>query len=110
MGRRSYEPIAEFNQAQNRFVAKPIDLGPATDQVFLILYGTGFRNRSALAAVACKIGGADAEVLFAGDTPDFIGLDQSNVRLPRSLAGRGEVDVVMTVDGKMANLVRIAVK
>ncbi|MGH9854395.1 MAG: hypothetical protein ACREBD_31505 [Blastocatellia bacterium] len=113
-GTQSYEPIAEFNQAQNRFVAKPIDLGPdlgnATDQVFLILYGTGFRNRSALAATACKIGGADAEVLFAGDAPGFAGLDQSNVRLPRSLAGRGEVDVVMMVDGKMANLIRIAVK
>lgn len=74
-GTQSYEPIAEFNQAQNRFVAKPIDLGPATDQVFLIRYGTGFRNRSALAAVACKTGGADAEVLFAGDTPGFAGLD-----------------------------------
>jgi uncharacterized protein (TIGR03437 family) len=113
-GAQTYEPIARFDQAQNRFVAVPIDLGPnlgnATDQVFLILYGTGFRNRSALAAVACKIGGADAEVLFAGAAPGFVGLDQSNVRLPRSLAGRGEVDVVMTVDGKMANLVRIAVK
>ncbi len=113
-GTQSYEPIAEFNQAQNRFVAKPIDLGPdlgnATDQVFLILYGTGFRNRSALAAVACKIGGADAEVLFAGAAPSFVGLDQSNVRLPRSLGGRGEVDVVMTVDGKAANTVRVAVK
>ncbi len=43
-GTQSYEPIAEFNQAQNRFVAKPIDLGPANDQVFLILYGTGLRQ------------------------------------------------------------------
>ena len=109
-GAQSFEPIAEFNQAQNRFVAKPIDLGPTTDQVFLILYGTGFRNRSALAAVTCKIGGADAEVLFAGAAPGFVGLDQSNVRLPRSLAGRGEVDVVMTVDSKAANTVRISVK
>ncbi|MGH9844694.1 MAG: hypothetical protein ACREEM_38745, partial [Blastocatellia bacterium] len=108
-GTQSYEPIAEFNQAQNRFVAKQIDLGPTTDQVYLILYGTGFRNRSALAAMACKIGGVDAEVLFAGDAPGFVGLDQSNVRLPRSLAGRGEVDVVMMADGKAANTVRIAI-
>jgi len=109
-GTQTFEPIARFDQAQNRFVAVPIDLGPATDQVFLILYGTGFRNRSALAAMACKIGGADAEVLSAGDTPGFAGLDQSNVRLPRSLAGRGEVEVVMTVDGKVANTVRISIK
>jgi uncharacterized protein (TIGR03437 family) len=60
--------------------------------------------------VACKIGGADAEVLFAGAAPGFVGLDQSNLRLPRSLVGRGEVDVVLTVDSKMANTVRIAIR
>jgi uncharacterized protein (TIGR03437 family) len=109
-GAQIYEPIAEFNQAQNRFVAKPIDLGPATDLVYLILYGTGFRNRSALTAVACRIGGVDANVLFAGAAPGFVGLDQGNVLLPRSLAGRGEVDVALTADGKAANTVRIAVK
>jgi uncharacterized protein (TIGR03437 family) len=47
-GTQIYEPIARFDQAQNRFVAVPIDLGPnlgnATDQVFLILYGTGLRQ------------------------------------------------------------------
>ena len=109
-GAQSYEPIVEFNEAQNRFVAKPIDLGPATDQVFLILYGTGFRNRSSLAAVTCKIGGGDAPVLFAGAAPGFAGLDQINVGpLPRSLAGRGEVDVVVTADSKATNTVRIAI-
>jgi uncharacterized protein (TIGR03437 family) len=60
--------------------------------------------------VACKIGGADAEVLFAGAAPGFVGLDQSNVRLPRSLAGRGEVNVVMTVDSKAVNMVRVAIR
>ena len=35
------------------------------------------------------------------------GLD---VRLPRSLMGRGLVDVAQTVDGKAANVVRINVK
>ena len=113
-GTQIYEPIARFDQAQNKFVAVPIDLGPdlgnATDQVFLLLFGTGFRNRSALSAVTCKIGGTDAEVLYAGLQGDFVGLDQSNVRIPRSLKGRGEVDVVMTVDGKAANTVRVNLK
>jgi uncharacterized protein (TIGR03437 family) len=109
-GAQTFEPIARFDQAQNRFVAVPIDLGPATDQVFLILYGTGFRNRSALAAMACKIGGADAEVLFAGAAPGFVGLDQSNVRLPRSLAGRGDVEIRLSVDGKASNAPMIRVK
>jgi uncharacterized protein (TIGR03437 family) len=51
----------------------------------------------------------NSEVLFAGDAPGFVGLDQANVRLSRSLIGRGEVDVVLVVDGKTANNVRIAV-
>jgi uncharacterized protein (TIGR03437 family) len=104
------EALASFDAAQNRFIAVPIDLGPAGDQVFLVLYGAGIRFRSALSAVSCAIGGVSASVEFAGKTEEFIGLDQINVRLPRSLAGRGEVDVVLTVDGKTANTVRVAFK
>ncbi len=92
VGAESFEPVAQFDQAQNRFVPVPIDLGPETDQVFLILYGTGFRFRSALSSASVKIGGAEMEVLYAAEAPGFIGLDQSNVRLSRSLIGRGEVD------------------
>ena len=33
----------------------------------------------------------------------YFGLDQVNVKLPKSLRGRGEVDVVLTVDGVAAN-------
>jgi hypothetical protein len=96
------------------YVALPIDLGPdlgsASDQVFLILFGTGFRNRSALSTVVARIGGENSEVSYAGAQGGFVGLDQANLRLPRSLAGRGEVDIVMSVDGKTANTVRVNVK
>jgi uncharacterized protein (TIGR03437 family) len=109
-GAQSFEPIARFDPAQNRFVPMPIALGPEGDQVFLILYGTGIRNRSSLEAVTCTIGGVSVPVLFAGETPGFAGLDQVNIGpLPRSLAGRGEVDVVLMVDGRPANVVRISV-
>ncbi|MGH9835015.1 MAG: hypothetical protein ACRD9Y_18495, partial [Blastocatellia bacterium] len=107
---QTFEPIAQFDSAQNRFVSTPIALGPEGDQVFLILYGTGLRNRSSLAAVTCTIGGVAVPVLYAGETPGFAGLDQVNIGpLPRSLTGRGEVDVVLTVDGRQANVVRIRV-
>ncbi len=102
-----YEAIARFDSAQNKYVAIPIDFGAATDQLFLIPYGTGCRNRSALSAVNIKIGGTDAETLFAGPQGALAGLDQINARLPRTLAGRGEVDVVVTVDGKAANPVKV---
>jgi uncharacterized protein (TIGR03437 family) len=60
--------------------------------------------------VTVKIGGMDAEVQYAGRQPEFAGLDQVNVLLPRELAGRGEVDVVLKVDGHAANLVRVNIK
>ena len=102
-----FEPVAQFDAAQNRFVARPIDLGPATDQVFLILYATGLRARSTLSAVVVTVGGVDAPVSFAGPVVGLAGLDQVNARLPRSLLGRGEVDVVLIVDGQPANTTRI---
>jgi uncharacterized protein (TIGR03437 family) len=86
-----------------------IDLGAATDQVILELFGTGIRGRSALTAVTATIGGQAAEVQYAGPQGGFAGLDQVNIRVPRSLAGRGDVDVVLTVDGKTANTVTVRV-
>ncbi len=109
-GTESFEPVARFDPAQGKFVAVPIELGAETDQVFLILYGAGFRNRSALSAVTATIGGTNSEALFAGAAPGFVGLDQANVRLLRSLIGRGEVDVALTVDGKLANPVRVNIR
>ena len=113
-GSQAFEPMARFDPAQNRFVSIPVDLGPdlgsSTDQVFLVLFGTGFRFRAALSAVSATIGGTDAQVLYADFAPNFVGLDQVNLRLPRSLAGRGEIDVALTVEGKVANAVKLNVK
>jgi len=109
-GSQSFEPIGVFNASAGRFDPIPIDLGPASDQVFLIAFGTGFRNNSSLNNVSATIGGTTAEVLFAGATPGLAGLDQGNIRIPRSLIGRGSVDVVFRADGKTANTVQITIK
>ncbi|MGH9803213.1 MAG: hypothetical protein ACRD82_22845, partial [Blastocatellia bacterium] len=109
-GSQTYESLSVFDQSQNQFIARPIDLGPASDQVFLILFGGGIRFRSNAANVIAKIGGVNAPVSFAGAQGGFVGLDQVNAQLPRSLIGRGEVDVTLTVDGKAANVVRVAIK
>jgi len=109
----TYETIARFDNAQNKFVTTPIDLGPdlgsASDQVALMLFGTGIGPHSDLSTVSAKIGGVDAPVLYAG-AQGALGLDQVNVLLPRSLVGRGEVDLVLTVDGQTANTVRVNIK
>jgi uncharacterized protein (TIGR03437 family) len=109
-GSRSYEEVVQFDALQNSFIARPLDLGPESDQVYLVLFGTGIRSRSSLSAVIATIGGAYAAVSFAGMQQDFEGLDQVNVLVPRSLMRRGEVDVLLTVEAQMANPVRIQMK
>jgi len=109
-GTQAFEPVARFDSSQNVFVSTPIDPGPESDQIFLSLFGTGWRFRSVESVVKVTIGGVDAPVAFAGSQPSLTGLDQINARLPRTLAGRGEVDVVVTVDGKIANAVRVSIK
>lgn len=109
-GSQKYEPVMRFDSVLGSFVAVPIDLGLESDQVFLLLYGTGWRNRSSLSAVSTMMGGQTVETLYAGPQGDFVGLDQINARLPRNLIGRGEVDVAVTVDGVTANIVRVSIK
>lgn len=104
------EPLVRFDPTQNRFVAVPLDLGPATDRVFLALFGTGLRFRSSTAALSATMGGVGAPVLDAVAQPEFVGLDQVNIGVPRSLAGRGEVDIALIADAKVANLVRVHIK
>jgi uncharacterized protein (TIGR03437 family) len=70
----------------------------------------GFRHRSSLANVTATIGGAAAEVSYAGPQGSFIGLDQANIRVPATLAGRGNVNVVLTVEGKRSNPVVINIR
>jgi uncharacterized protein (TIGR03437 family) len=108
-GSQSYEPVAQFNQAANRFEPVPIDLGPESDQVFLVGFGTGLRNRSGNSNL-CNIGGTAATVTFLGAQSQFVGLEQANILLPRSLAGRGNADVALVVDGKKTNTVAINIR
>jgi len=73
--------------------------------VYLLLFGTGWRLRSSLANVRMQFGRApgpltlDGEVEYAGAQNEFVGMDQMNVKLPRSLAGLGQVLTNISVDG-----------
>ncbi len=89
---------------------RPIDLGAETDRVYLLLYGTGIRGRRSLEAVRVHVGGVPAPVTYAGPQPEFPGLDQVNVLLPRQLRGRAEVEVSLVVDGRAANSVLVFVR
>ncbi len=97
----------QCGQAPGSCVTVPLGMGGESDKLYLYLYGTGIRGRSGLGAVRATIGGTTATVEYAGPAPGFAGLDQVNVVVPRSLAGRGEVPVVLTVEGKVSNTVTV---
>lgn len=88
----------------------PMSLGNSGDQLVVTFYGTGLRNNSGLPNSSITIGGARGSLLYVGAQPQYPGLDQVNVVVPTSLAGAGEVPVVLTVDGQTANVVTVNIK
>lgn len=109
-GSQRYAPVAQFDAARSTFAAMPIEACSNGEEAYLILFGTGLRRRSSMAAVSVKLAGIDAPVIYAGEQGGFAGLDQINVQLPRSLCGRGEIDLKLTVDGTPANPVKVVIK
>ncbi|MEP7270652.1 MAG: choice-of-anchor V domain-containing protein [Acidobacteriota bacterium] len=109
-GSSGIEDIVRFDSATGQFVSIPIEFGPAPEVIFLVIYGTGIRGRSSESDVTVTIGDVNAPVAYADFAPGYVGLDQVNVGLSRELVTRGDVNVVMTVDGKPANTVIINVK
>ncbi len=80
----------------------PLDAGD-----YLALFGTGLRKAS-LSAVKITIGGQEAFALFAGAQGGFAGLDQLNVQIPPGVTG--VVDLVVSINGKAANVVKLKVR
>ena len=106
---QTFEATAQFTGGV--WTAIPIDWKNATDDLYLVLYGTGVRNRSALSNVTATIGGGTAlPTVYAGPQGAYPGVDQVNLLLPRTLAGRNTVNVVLSADGKTANTVTINFK
>jgi uncharacterized protein (TIGR03437 family) len=103
----TYEPTARYDPLAARFVALPISFGGANEQVFLLLYGTGLRGVTARDLVTATVGGVPADVTYAGAQGQYEGLDQINLRLTPTLAGKGLVGVQVSVDGKSVNTVQV---
>ena len=107
-GSQSFQNVAQCDAGGGNCTPVSIDVGPDSDQLFLQLYGTGIRSRTALGNVSVQIGNLAGTVLSAGAQGQYAGLDQVNVQLPRAmLKGRGRLTVALTVDGQAANAVWI---
>ena len=105
------DPVARFDPNLNTFVPVPINLGAQGDQTFLILFGTGWRGANGAPNNKVTIKGVDTSTgLFLGAQGGLVGLDQGNVFIPQSLAGSGDVDLILTAAGKIANTVKLNIK
>lgn len=100
-----FEPV--YSGTGATATAVPIEWKDPNDVLYLVLYGTGIRNRSQLSNVTAVVGGVNSTVLFAGPQGNFAGTDQINILLNRGLAGSGNVNVVVSVDGRTANTVQV---
>jgi uncharacterized protein (TIGR03437 family) len=77
----------------------PLDVngGP---QLVVSLYGTGFHHASNFNVL---IGSTNVTVLGVAPSPQFVGEDQMNILIPKSLAGAGDVVLLITADGIASN-------
>ncbi len=98
---------ADGTQSIRPVQAGPVDLGSSTDTVALQFYASGISGAS---SVRAQVAGQDVPVLYAGPSGRFPGLDQVSVQLPRSLAGSGDVGVVVIANGQSSNPVHVRIQ
>ena len=55
------------------------------------------------------VGDEQAEVLFLGLTPDFVGLGQANILIPVNARTGPDVPIVVTINGQPSNPAVIAI-
>jgi uncharacterized protein (TIGR03437 family) len=103
-GATAAEPVFQCGSTPGSCVPAPIDLGGDSEQVYLLLYGTGVRN---CGSTTVQIGGVDAKVTGSQAQGEYGGLDQV---IPRQLAGRGEVGLTLQACGSAANPVLIHIR
>jgi uncharacterized protein (TIGR03437 family) len=77
----------------------------ASERLFLVLYGSGFRNGP---DTSVRIGGRVVPVGYAGPQPQYAGLDQANVELPGDLAG--DLALVLSAGGRNSNALKLVLR
>ncbi len=95
----------DYAVVDRKVVASPIALNG--DQVYLSVYGSGLGSATSATAT---IGGVSATVSYAGSQSVYPGLDQYNILIPGSLAGKGNVNLIVTAGGKPSNPVNVTIQ
>lgn len=97
----------QYLNGQISSVTQPVSAGTASNSAYLVLVGSGLGSTTQATAT---IGGVNATVTYAGPQGTYPGLDQYNILIPPSLAGKGQVDVIVTAAGLPSNTVNITIQ
>jgi len=98
---QSFEDV--FTSVDGILEARTIEFNG--DDLYLIFYGSG--NGVGEADVSVTVNGRQVDVLYGGPQGTYDGLDQFNIQLPADLAGAGNVEIVVTVNGRVSNPVYV---
>jgi hypothetical protein len=99
-------PAAVLHGSTQQVVSKG---NPASAGEVLEIYATGLLNASVVPP-QISIGGRMAEVLYFGQAPGYLGLNQINVRVPAGLAASSAVPVRLRYLDRISNEVTLAVQ
>ncbi len=122
-GEQVYESLVRFDASQNKLVPAAIVRRPG-EQLYLILFGSGLRNapnsdgnaaNGVAESVTVTIGGVNAQVIYAGVAPGYVGLEQINVRIPDEAQSNPNSAVTVKVrdvlnNVKQANIVTVSIQ
>lgn len=85
-------------------VTAPIDLSNINGHVYLVVNGTGFRNRTDLEHVVVKLSGHTVTPVSAGAMASIPGMDQIRFELlPYLREVQGDIQLTIEVDGQASN-------
>ena len=102
-GAQTIEPVYQTTSGAS-LAASPISV--ASPQTYLVIFTTGM-DTATISQVTVTVGGVNAQIVYTGAVGG--GLDQVNVVLPASLAGKGAVEIQLTANGVSANPAQIVI-
>lgn len=98
--------IYHCTDGQDTCLLRTLSFGQPQDQLFLSIYATGLRNLKK-SDILVTANGVDLPVDYLGPQGYFVGLDQVNLRIPRTLAGSGQNVLEMLTPTGIINVGRV---